>query len=118
MRGRLWCALVGVLGVLGIVAGVNMFADARLSAPQIDLTQGRIYTLSPGTRQILAGLKEPITLSLFYSRALGAAAPSYAAYEQHVREMLNEYAAASHGMLRIETLRPRAVQRDRRPCHG
>ena len=106
MRARLWCALAGVLGMLGIVVGVNMFTDARLSAPQLDLTQGRIYTLSPGTRHILAGLKEPITLSFFYSRALGAAAPSYAAYEQHVREMLSEYAAASHGMLRIETYNP------------
>ena len=106
MRARFWCALAGMLGVLGIVVGVNMFADARLAGPQIDLTQGKIYTLSPGTRHILAGLKEPITLNFFYSRALGAAAPSYAAYEQHVSEMLNEYAAAAHGMLRINRYDP------------
>ena len=106
MRARFWCALAGVLGVLGIVVGVNMFADTRLAGPQIDLTQGKIYTLSPGTRHILAGLKEPITLNFFYSRALGAAAPSYAAYEQHVSEMLNEYAAAAHGMLRINRYDP------------
>ncbi len=120
MRGRFWCALAGVLGVLGIVAGINMFADTRLAWTQLDLTQGRIYSLSPGTRQILAGLKEPITLRLFYSRALGAAAPSYGAYEEHVREMLTEYAAASDGKLKLETYNPEpfSTTEDRALAYG
>jgi ABC-type uncharacterized transport system involved in gliding motility auxiliary subunit len=106
MRLRFWCALAGVLGVLGIVVGINLFADARLPRTQLDLTQGHIYTLSKGTRRILASLKEPITLRLFYSRALGAAAPSYGAYADHVKEILGEYAAASHGKLIVETYNP------------
>lgn len=106
MRSRFWCALAGVLGVLGIVVGINLFVDARFPRVQLDLTQGHIYTLSKGTRRILANLKEPITLQLFYSRALGAAAPSYGAYADHVKETLAEYAAASHGKLIVRTYNP------------
>ena len=49
-----------------------MVADTQLANAQLDLTQQHLYTLSPGTRQIVQGLKEPITLRLFYSRQLGS----------------------------------------------
>ena len=83
-----------------------MFADARLANVHVDLTQGQIYTLSPGTRQILAGLKEPITLRLFYSRRLGSTVPVYGTYADHVREMLGEYAAVSDGKVKLEFYDP------------
>ena len=88
MRGRLLTSVVGVIAVAAIVVGVNLFADARLANVHVDLTENHIYTLSPGTRKILAGLKDPITLNLFYSRQLGATVPSYGEYADHVREML------------------------------
>ena len=68
---RLSFSILGVIAAAAIAIGINMFADARLANQQIDLTQGKIYTLSAGTRQVLAGLKEPVTLRLFYSRAVG-----------------------------------------------
>jgi hypothetical protein len=40
---RLSFSIVGVLAVLAIVIGINMFADARLANVQLDLTQGRTY---------------------------------------------------------------------------
>lgn len=106
MRGRGWATLAGVIGVLALVFGINLFADARLGTVRADFTAGHIYTLSPGTRKILHGLKEPITLRLFYSRELGAASPSYGAYADHVREMLDEYVAAARGKLRLQVYNP------------
>ena len=106
MRARLLSSLLAVLGVLGIVVGINMFADARLSNLHADVTQGRLYTLAPGTRSILRGLKEPVTLRLFYSRDLGSTIPAYGSYADHVREMLREYAAVSHGRVRLEFYNP------------
>src|SRR4029077_13382791 len=94
---RFWTSLVGVIAVAAIVIGINMFADARLANQHVDLTRNHIYTLSSGTRQILASLKEPITLRLFYSRRLGSTVPIYGTYADHVREMLGEYAAVSDG---------------------
>ena len=103
---RLWSSIIGVIAVAAIVIGINMFADARLANVHVDLTKGKIYTLSAGTRQILRGLKEPITLRLFYSRRLGAAVPVYGTYADHVREELEEYAALSNGRIRLEFYDP------------
>ena len=52
---RLAFSILGVIAVAAIAIGINMFADARLANVQLDLTQGHIYTLSPGTKQVLAG---------------------------------------------------------------
>jgi ABC-type uncharacterized transport system involved in gliding motility auxiliary subunit len=106
MHRRLWLSVVGVIAVAAIVIGINMFADARLAYVHVDLTQNRIYTLSPGTRHILQGLKEPITLRLFYSRMLGSTVPVYGTYADHVREMLEEYAAVADGKVKLEFFDP------------
>ncbi len=103
---KLWTSVVGVIAVAALLVGGNMLADRYLQSLRLDLTQQHLYTLSPGTRRILAGLKEPVTLRLFYSRELGAAAPSYGAYADRVTAMLREYAADAHGRLHLEFLDP------------
>ena len=103
---RVWFSFIGVVAAAAIAIGVNMFADARLANVQLDLTQGKIYTLSPGTRQVLADLKEPVTLRLFYSRQLGSTVPAYGTYADHVREMLRDYASISGGKVRLEFYDP------------
>lgn len=106
MRRRLWSSIIGVLAVAAIVIGINMFADSRLANLHVDLTKNHIYTLSKGTRQILTELKEPVTLRLFYSRALGSSVPVYGAYADRVRELLSEYAAVAHGKIKLEFYDP------------
>jgi ABC-type uncharacterized transport system involved in gliding motility auxiliary subunit len=103
---RLTFSIIGVIAAAALVIGINMFADARLDGVRVDMTQGRIYTLSAGTHQILASLKEPVTLRFFYSRRLGATIPVYGTYADHVTEMLNEYATASGGKVKVELYDP------------
>ena len=103
---RLLFSILGVVAVAAIAIGINMFADARLATAQLDLTQGKIYTLSPGTRQVLRDLKEPVTLRLFYSRELGSTVPTYGSYADHVREMLRDYASLSKGKVKLEFYDP------------
>ncbi|MBX9698268.1 MAG: GldG family protein, partial [Acetobacteraceae bacterium] len=103
---RLTFSALGVLAALLLALGVNMLADRLLGAARVDLTQNQLYTLSPGTRQVLGGLQDPITLRLFYSRKLGAEAPQFGAYAERVREMLREYVATSAGKLRLEIFDP------------
>lgn len=105
-RNRLWVALLGLLAALGLAIGLNLLSDRLLPRARLDLTQQRLYTLSTGTRGVLAGLRDPITLRLFYSRRLGATVPLYGAYHDRVWEMLQEYVALSHGKLRLETFDP------------
>jgi ABC-type uncharacterized transport system involved in gliding motility auxiliary subunit len=103
---RVWFSVIGVVAAAAIAIGINMFADARLANVQLDLTQGHIYTLSPGTKQVLAALKEPVTLRLFYSRQLGSTVPAYGTYADHVREMLRDYASLSGGKVKLEFYDP------------
>ncbi|MBY0336734.1 MAG: Gldg family protein [Acetobacteraceae bacterium] len=106
MTKRLAFSSLGVVLALILAVGVNMLADRFLASARLDLTQQRLYTLSPGTRQVLSGLSDPITLRFFYSRRLGAEVPSYGAYASRVRDMLREYVAASGGKLRLELFDP------------
>ena len=103
---RVAYSIIGVVAVAAILAGINMVADARLANAQIDVTQGRVYTLAKGTRTILRGLKEPITLRLFYSPELGARVPAYGSYADRVRELLTTYARDSHGKVKLEFFNP------------
>ena len=105
-RHRLWISLLALAAALGLAVGLNLLSDRLLPRARLDLTQQRLYTLSTGTRSVLAGLKDPITLRLFYSRRLGATVPLYGAYHDRVWEMLQEYVALSHGKLRLETFDP------------
>lgn len=117
---RLTFSILGVIAAAAIAIGINMFADARLANVQLDLTQGKIYTLSPGTKQVLAELKEPVTLRLFYSRQLGSTVPAYGTYADHVREMLRDYAAVSNGRVRLESYDPESFSdtEDRAMAYG
>ena len=117
---RLWSSTVAVVAVAAILIGVNWAADTRLANVRADFTRQHIYTLSPGTRQIVAGLKEPITLRLFFSPSLGARIPAYGAYADRVREMLREYVALSHNNIRLETLNPEPFSdvEDRATAYG
>ncbi|TCZ66767.1 GldG family protein [Roseicella aquatilis] len=103
---RLWSSIVGLLAAGVLAIGVNMLAERLLPRARLDLTGQHLYTLSSGTKQVLAGLKDPVTLRLFYSRRLGAAVPVYGAYADRVREMLAEYVALSNGKVRLEILDP------------
>ena len=63
-RKRLAFSTLGVIAALALAIGVNLLADRLLPRARIDLTQQRLYTLATGTRSIVAGLSEPITLRL------------------------------------------------------
>jgi len=103
---RLWFSILGVVAAAAIAIGINLFADAGLSGVQADLTQSHLYTLSPGTKQVIASLKEPVTLRLFYSRKLGATVSAYGTYADHVKEMLRNYASLSGGKVKVEFYDP------------
>ncbi len=104
----------GALTGLGIVlaavlfVAVNVLAGSLFQGTRLDLTADRLFTLSQGTRAILAKIDEPIVLRFYYSERLGREIPSYGVYAQRVREMLEEYRDAARGKLRLETIDPPA----------
>ena len=103
---RFSSSLLGVIAVLAMLVGLNILAETRLGRVQLDLTQQRLYTLNDGTRKIIAGLKDQVTLRLYYSRALGGRVPVYGAYADRIREMLREYASVANGKIKLEFFDP------------
>jgi ABC-type uncharacterized transport system involved in gliding motility auxiliary subunit len=101
-RRTAWAALACIALIL---VSVNVIAGRFLSA-RLDLTAEHLYTLSPGTLRTISRIGEPITLRLYYSSRLGDTAPAYGVYERRVRELLDQYVAASHGKIRLEVFDP------------
>ena len=115
-RGRSLLALAAI--AVALVAS-NIIVD-RYGAVRLDLTSEHLYTLAQGTRRTLAAIKEPITLRLYYSQALGDRAPSYGVYAERVRELLDQYVAAAHGKLQLEVHDPQPFSdaEDRAVAYG
>jgi ABC-type uncharacterized transport system involved in gliding motility auxiliary subunit len=103
---RLLTSAGGLAAAAVLAVSANVLAERMLPNARLDLTEQRLYTLSDGTKQVLAGLKDPVTLRLFYTRSLGSQVPVYGAYADRVRELLEEYAALSSGKVRLEYLDP------------
>ena len=98
-----WLALVAAFVLF---VAINVIAEQELPASRIDLTQNHLYTLSKGTRRVLAKIEEPITLRFYYSPRLGSSAPPYGIYAERVREMLRQYAALAPGKIKLEQIDP------------
>src|SRR5580658_4394932 len=98
-------AVVALLSIGVMLVAVNIVA-ARTPPLRLDLTAEQLYTLADGTRQTLAKIDEPVTLRFYYSAKIGDAAPAYGVYAQRVRELLDQYVAASRGKIRLEVYDP------------
>jgi len=102
---------LAVLCVLVIALCLILILQKSVSAVRADLTQDKIYTLSPGTRHILAQLNQPVTLKLYYSRTAAMKGPDairfFNSYYLYVRDLLEEYVKLSGGKLKLEILDPR-----------
>lgn len=105
LRRRLMAGGTLVLMALIFVSALVISGQA-LRGARIDLTENRIYTVSEGTRQIVAGLEEPVSLYLFFSESAAADYPALRTYAQRVRELLQEIAARSGGKVRLEVIDP------------
>ncbi|HEY0834571.1 MAG TPA: Gldg family protein [Azospirillum sp.] len=103
-RKSLSLAALALAAVLFVA--VNVFSQAVLRNARLDLTADGLYTLSPGTKNVIAGVKEPITLKLFFSEKLAGEVPVLRTYGQRVRELLEEYAGRSDGRIRLQVIDP------------
>ncbi|MEO8376615.1 MAG: GldG family protein [Candidatus Sumerlaeota bacterium] len=101
--------LVGTTGLIIVVVlllAINMVSDVSLRGAKADLTDGKIYTLTQGTHNILKALDEPIKLRFYFSEKLVNNNPGLSDYGKHVRELLEEYQQISGGKVNLEIFDP------------
>ncbi|MBD8899222.1 GldG family protein [Rhodanobacter sp. DHG33] len=100
-------AIYAALALLTLVfVSLIVSSGHWLRVRRIDLTADRLYTLSPGTVQIVEGLQRPIRLTLYFSEHATRDLPKLRSYEQRVRDTLQEIAARSHGRVQLQVIDP------------
>lgn len=105
MSRRIFTPLASILIVL-IFLGGNALVQRGLTGARLDLTERGLYTLSAVTREAVARLSETVEITMVYSRRVGAEYPAVRAHAARVREMLNAYASASGGRVRVREIDP------------
>jgi ABC-type uncharacterized transport system involved in gliding motility auxiliary subunit len=103
----------GLVALAVLFLGIVMLSNVGLRGMRVDLTQNRLYTLSPGTQQVLGDLREPINLYFYFSREAAAKqAPLVMPYANRVREFLEELATRSNGKIHLRVVDPQPFSDD------
>ena len=87
----------GALLVAAILVAVNVIS--RYAYIRLDLSEGKIYSLSSASKDLLKRLDDPVYVTAYFSPALP---PQYTAARDYLDNLLKEYATYSHGKLRYE----------------
>ena len=88
----------GLVAVFVIVVLLNLVLGAPRA--RVDLTQGRLYTLSEGTRSVLGKLEAPVKIRLYFSQGAEVPLP-IKAYGRRVEDMLAEFKQAGRGKVLV-----------------
>lgn len=99
-------SIAGLIVAFALLFAVNILSGSVFTSTRVDLTENRLFTLSEGTRNILAGLNEPITIRLYLSERLARDLPAINSYATRIKGLLDEYERASDGMIEIHIIDP------------
>jgi ABC-2 type transport system permease protein len=94
--------------IAAVLIGVNLLALNlwlnRFGAFRLDLTENREYSISPVTRDLLAGLQEPLVLRGYFSEKTH---PLLAPLVPRIKDMLTEYGIAGQGKIEVGFVDPK-----------
>ena len=99
-RHRAWMLGTGLLAANLLVG--NLWLNS-LSGLRLDVTQGRIYSISDATRTYLRQLKEPLLIQGYFSAKTH---PLLAPLVPRMRDLLAEYEVAGGGNVRVRIIDP------------
>jgi len=93
------------LAALFLILVAGNFLISRVPA-RLDLTEGHLYTLSPGTRKILSSLSSPVTIKLYISQGEAVPVP-LRSFAQRVEDMVAELKSVAGPNLVVERYNPK-----------
>ncbi len=95
---------LAVIGSLVLVNVLSLRAFARF-----DITADKAYTLSAATKETLSGLDDNVTITAYFTQELPA---PYSSASRYVRDVLEEFRAASKGKVSFEFIDPAENDKD------
>jgi ABC-type uncharacterized transport system involved in gliding motility auxiliary subunit len=101
---------IGIIGAfVGVTVALCAFAVASTYAVRglrLDLTEDRLYSLSPAVVPLVQRLDEPVKLDFYYSAEAAQGMPQIQSYANRVREFLQEVAQSSKGRITLRVIDP------------
>ena len=98
----------GVAGA-GLVLAIAIAGNALLAGVRWrkDLTDEKLYSLSPGTVEMVRGLQRPVALKFYFSRSNAQVPIPLKNFAQRAVDFLREVEMRSGGLVSLEVLDPR-----------
>jgi ABC-type uncharacterized transport system involved in gliding motility auxiliary subunit len=97
-------SVVGLVALALILVALN-YLLSRVPA-RVDLTDGKLYTLSDGTKKVLRTLQSPVKLKLYLSQGEGVPVP-LRSFAQRVEDLVREFKSVAGSNLVVERYNPR-----------
>jgi ABC-2 type transport system permease protein len=94
-------ASLKIVIVAGILIALNVIGAKAFR--RIDLTEGKEFTISKSTKQILGNLDDVVMVKVFFSKKLP---PQLATLEQNLSDILKEYEVYSKGKVHVRFVDP------------
>jgi len=96
---------VGLVALFFLLVAFN-YLIARSAIPAVDLTEGKLYTLSSGTKKILRNLSSPVKVKLYASRGETVPVPMRG-FTQRVEDLVREFKKEAGANLLVELYNPK-----------
>ena len=96
---------IGLL-IISVALVICVLVISSLPSVRIDLTQDDLYSLSPGTINIVSDLQGPLEIMFFYSESATEDTPQIRTYANRVQELLREIIIASNNRISLSVIDP------------
>ncbi len=113
---RIVRVIIGIILVLVITFCAISICQNIGKSLRVDVTEQNLYTLSDGTKAILAKLNQSVKVKLYYAKTAALKGSDriqyFNNYYQFVKELLEEYASEAKGMIVLQIIDPRPFSDD------
>jgi gliding-associated putative ABC transporter substrate-binding component GldG len=92
---------VGILLVVAVLVLLNLIANTAFV--RLDLTDGKVYSLSKASKKVVGNLQEPLTVKVYASKNLS---PQLNDVKRYLNDLLSDYRTYGHGKFRYEFIDP------------
>ena len=96
---------VGLVAIFLILVAANYLVSFQ--PVKLDLTEGKVQTLSEGTKKLLRGLESPVKVKLYISRGEQAMPVPLRSFAQRVEDLAREFKSVAGNNVVIELYNPK-----------
>ena len=98
--------LIAIIATVALFLSFNFIINKINFSLGIDFTETKTFTLSEGTKKVIADIQEPIKINFIYSRGLSKNIPVIQNYANQIQGVLNRYADLAGNKIELIVTEP------------